>query len=50
MEPDSNAKNLRMPSPKKYDSKDDVDVFMNFIKGVLRYMFINNYTGPDMDF
>jgi hypothetical protein len=46
---DPNVKNLRAPSPKKYDGTDDIDLFMNFLKSVLRHMAINGFGGEDFD-
>jgi hypothetical protein len=47
---DPNAKNLRLHGPDKYNGTDDIDTFINFLKGLVRYMYVYGYTGHEWDY
>jgi hypothetical protein len=47
---DPNLKNLRLPTPEKYDGANDADVFLSFVKALARYLSLHGYGGPDREF
>jgi hypothetical protein len=46
---ESRIKNLKVPPPEKYEGEDDADIFINFLKAVLRYMSLMRLCGHDYD-
>lgn len=42
-------KNVPSPEKEKYDGKDDAELFMSWLKQLLRWMEISQVVGPDLD-
>jgi hypothetical protein len=42
-------KSLRIPSPEAYSGSEDIEVFDNWLLGLLRWLSLNHCGGPEQD-
>jgi hypothetical protein len=45
----SQLKSLRIPAPEAYSGSEDIEVFDNWLLGLLRWLSLNHCGGPERD-